>query len=240
MERPVYRDPVYTFLHYINLYERYSKYELGRKILDVGAGGRTPPLGLFYEHGFDVWGIDISQEYLDAANTFFENHNMKANLSVADMRELPFDDETFDFVYEFYSMVHLTKSDHQKTIKEMRRVAKPGALLFLGFALLDTWPIEGEERGKNEFWMFEHGDDETVHSFFYEDEVENFIADFEILYKDKRTMSLQFYYAKSTLEDWMSQYKDNWTNYSKEEWEKMYDERLLKQRYTHVFYILKK
>ncbi len=242
MKKPVYRSPVYTYLQFINQYERYSKTDanLGRKILDCGAGGQTPPLGLFCEHGYDTWGIDISDEQLNAASKFFTEHNMKVNLSKGDMREIPFDDETFDFVYEFYAMVHLSKSDHQKSIEEMRRVAKPGALLFLGFALHDTWPIEGEERETNEFWLFEHGDEEVVHSFFEEDEAEGYLTDFEILYKDKRTMYHRFWYAQTSLKEWMEQYADNWTNYTKVEWERMYDERLSKQRYTHVFYVLKK
>jgi hypothetical protein len=41
-------------------------------------------------------------------------------------------------------------------------------------------------------------------------------------------------------EEWMNRHADNWTLYSKEDWEKMYDSRISKQKYTHIFYILKK
>jgi ubiquinone/menaquinone biosynthesis C-methylase UbiE len=160
-------------------------------------------------------------------------------LSVEDMRNMPFDDNYFDHVYEFYSMVHLTKKDTLKAIGEMKRVVKKGGHLFLGFASCDTWPITGEEREKNEFWLFEHGGEEVVHSFFNDDEINDYLEGLEILRIDKMARTESWWWARLSKEEWMNFYADNFTEYTREEWEKMY-ERRSEQKYTHIFYICMK
>ncbi len=59
-----YPTPLYTFLRMILQARAKLPQPSGSKILDCGAGGETPPLGLFHESGFETWGIDISPEQL--------------------------------------------------------------------------------------------------------------------------------------------------------------------------------
>jgi ubiquinone/menaquinone biosynthesis C-methylase UbiE len=240
MTKPVYHSAVHSFLRFIGQYEQIAGEKIGRRILDVGAGGRRPPLGLFYEHGFDAWGIDISERQIELAKKFAQEHEMQINFSIGDMRNIPFEDNSFDIVYEFYAMCYLTKNDIRKAISEMKRVVKPGGLVFLGFISYDTWPIEGEERSPGEFWLFEHGDEEVVHSFYEDGEPERELSGLEILQRDRRIWTYQFWMNRRSKEEWMEEYKENWTKYTKEEWEKMYDERLSKQNHAHIFYILRK
>ena len=235
----VYRSTMYGFLEFIWEKERISKEPLGRRILDCGAGGGRPSIGLFSEYGFEAFGIDIAESQIDAAEEFCKERDLTVNLSVGDMRNIPFDDNYFDQVYEFYSMVHLTKKDILKAIQEMKRVVKKGGHLFFGFASCDTWPITGEEREKNEFWLFEHGDEEVVHSFFHDDEIEDYLEGLEVLRIDKLIRTEAWWWARLSKEEWMNYYADNFTEYSREEWEKMY-ERRTEQNYTHIFYICKK
>ncbi|MHA3962416.1 MAG: class I SAM-dependent methyltransferase [Candidatus Thorarchaeota archaeon SMTZ1-45] len=235
----VYRSAVYGFLEFILEKERISGESLGRKILDCGAGGQRPPIGLFSEYGFEAFGIDISDSQVVAAKEFCEGRGLSVKFSIGDMRRIPFDDGSFDLVYEFYSMVHLTKSDILKAIREMKRVVKKGGHLFFGFASRDTWPITGEEREKNEFWLFEHDDLEVVHSFFNDDEIDEYLEGLEIMRIDKVVRHDSWWWSRLSKEDWMNYYADNWTNHSREEWEKIYDRRS-EQNYTHIFYICKK
>ncbi|MFW9792843.1 MAG: class I SAM-dependent methyltransferase [Candidatus Thorarchaeota archaeon] len=235
----VYRAAVYGFLEFIWEKEKISGESLGRKILDCGAGGQRPPLGLFAENGFETFGIDLSENQITTAKEFCDKRNLKINLSEGDMRQIPFDDNSFDLVYEFYSMVHLTKSDTMKAIEEMKRVVKKGGHLFFGFASRETWPITGEEREKDEFWLFENDDEAVVHSFFTDDEIDNYLKGLEILRIDKMVRTESWWWARLTKEEWMNYYADNFTEYSREEWEKMY-ERRTEQNYTHIFYICKK
>ncbi|MFW9965217.1 MAG: class I SAM-dependent methyltransferase [Candidatus Sifarchaeia archaeon] len=235
----VYRSAVYWFLEFIWEKERISTESLGRRILDCGAGGRKPPLGLFAEYGFETIGIDLSETQIESAKEFCKEHDLDVKLTVGDMRNIPFDDESFDLVYEFYSMVHLTKKDTLRAIQQMKRVAKNGGHLFFGFASCDTWPITGEERERNEFWLFEHGEEEVVHSFFEDEEIDEYLEGLEVLKVDKRTMKDQWWWDRLSKEDWMNMHADNWTNHSREEWEKMYGRRT-DYSYTHIFYICRK
>jgi len=235
----VYRSMVYSFLEFIWEKEKISGESLGRKILDCGAGGQRPPLGLFAEFGFKTTGIDISESQIAAAQEFCDDKGLNVNLQVGDMRFMLFDDGSFDHVYEFYSMVHLTKKDTLKTIQEMKRVVKKGGHLFFGFALRDTWPITGEEREKDEFWLFEHGDEEVVHSFFSDDELDDYLEGLEVLRREKMVRTESWWWNRLSMEQWMDFYADNFTEYTREEWEKMY-ERRSEQNYTHIFFICQK
>ncbi len=235
----VHRSAVYGFLEFIWEKEKITGKSLGRKILDCGAGGQRPPIVLFAEHGFNSFGIDLSETQIEAAIEFCKNRDLKVNLSVGDMRNIPFDDNSFDLVYEFYSMVHLTKKDTLKAIQEMKRVVKKGGHLFFGFASIDTWPITGEERETGEYWLFEHSDEEVVHSFFNDDEIIGYLEGLETLRVDRRTRNDAWWWTRISKEDWMEMYTGNWSTYSREEWDKMYDRRS-EQKYTHVFYICKK
>jgi ubiquinone/menaquinone biosynthesis C-methylase UbiE len=49
-----------------------------------------------------------------------------------------FVDQTFDLVYEFYSLVHLSHADIATTSVKMNRVLKPGGLCFAGFMSAGT------------------------------------------------------------------------------------------------------
>lgn len=75
----------------------------------------------------------------------------------------------------------------------MLRVLKKGGLLYLNFIwekALSTYASTGEERKPGEFWMKEAGE-EVVHSIFSEQEVDRFFKGVEILYKQKRHITLR-------------------------------------------------
>ncbi len=231
--------PVYAFLSFIQTHQAQTETFRGKKVLDCGAGGPVPPLALFHQHGFEAWGIDVSDEQLQRAEAFCREHEINLHLRKGDMRHIPFEDETFDFVYEHYSMCHLTKQDTALAIHEMYRVLKKGGLCFLGVVSTDTWPMVGQEKEPGEFWFDEHGE-ETVHSAYTDDEVDQLFAEWEIVRKETRVTWFRERAAKITLEDWMNMYSDAQRRYSSEDWKAMYGKRVTKSRYTHLYYFLRK
>ena len=140
--------PVYSFLSWVNAHQPEDEALEKRKILDCGAGGPVPPLALFQQHGFECRGIDRSLEQLEKARHFCQKHEIELNLHEGDMRQIPFEDGSFDYVYEHYSMCHLSKEDTALAASEMHRVLKPGGFCFLGFISNETWPrsLFGEEK----------------------------------------------------------------------------------------------
>jgi ubiquinone/menaquinone biosynthesis C-methylase UbiE len=88
-------------------------------------------------------------------------------------------------VFSYNASIHLTKSDTKKAVDEMFRVLKKGGLLCINLLWnKDVHPSMGEEKESGEFWNKEHGQ-ETVHTFFTEEEVGSLLKGTKILLKDK-------------------------------------------------------
>ena len=236
MAAKIMRPPVCHFLAYLN---RTDVSHLDKTVLDCGAGGSNPPLALFYERGYKTYGIDIAEDRTELANAFCREYDMNLNIIRGDMRNIPFGDESFSFVYECDSMCHLTKKDITATIKEMTRVLKKGGYLSVGFMALDNWPLDGEERCSGEFWN-QYDEEEHMHSYFTDEEPDQYSTELEIVWKGKQTVLYSEWIAQMSQEDWVEWYDDTWTRYSKEEWINLYNERLLQFRQSSLQYIAQK
>ena len=105
------------------------------KALDIGCGfGRH--IDLMADYGFTVAGVDV------AANPTASYEG--------DMRDLPFDDETFDVGLAFGVFYYGTHQDHLQAIFELYRVLKPG-----GKALVVTRTFR-DSRAKTGEWVDIH------------------------------------------------------------------------------------
>jgi len=237
MKTVIWPAPLYSFLGYITM--KVDDPTLGKKILDCGAGGKYPPLTLFHKHGFETYGIDISAEQIEKAKDFAASQGIELDIREADMRNIPFSGEYFDFCYESFSMSHMVKAEIKQTIQEMKRVLKKCGYLFMGFILRDTWPLKGQERvsGSGEYWCEEEGE-EPIHSVFAEEETEGCLGGLEIVKKEILTVSDTERVKNVTWDEWLQ----NWDtdDYPEEEKRKRYELRNRLVRYTHLFYILRK
>lgn len=234
--------PVYGFLSVITGRQSQGETLPQRKILDCGAGGPVPPLALFHRHGFEAWGIDTSDEQLDKARQFCEEQGIELQLRTGDMRRIPFEDETFDYVYEHYSMCHLSKRDTALAVGEMYRVLKRQELCFLGVVSADSWPksLFGQEREPGEYWEEEGGDELTLHSMFSDEEADELVSAWEIVSKEKRVRYLREAAGEVSLEAWMELYEEAGGRYSREDWQARYESRTNAFQYAHLYFTLRK
>lgn len=244
MEKIILRTnaiPVYGFLSFINTLRPQEEPAQRGKILDCGAGGPLPPLALFERHGFEVWGIDVSDEQLDKAKQFCEQQGIAVQLRTGDMRDIPFENETFDYVYEHYSLCHLSKQDTAQAIREMYRVLKRQGLCFLGVISADCWPKSrfGQEKEPGEYWG-EEGGERRLHSLFSDEEIENLFSAWEIVSKEKRVNYLWGATEGPSLEAWMDSYKEAGRGYSREAWRARYESRASEFQYAHLYFLLRK
>ncbi|MGY5876850.1 MAG: class I SAM-dependent methyltransferase [Candidatus Thorarchaeota archaeon] len=165
-----------------------EKIEMEKVILDCGAGGGRPPLGLFAEWGYRCYGIDISEDAINAAKQFASKYNLEMDMRVGDFRNIPFDDESFSYVYTQNSVGHLSKKDVEIAIREMKRVLRPGGLLFIDFMSVDCSYCNEETMGKlvgDYEFLGIHGEEEALHSFFRNDEADRYFEDMETVRKKK-------------------------------------------------------
>lgn len=95
------------------------------KILDVGCGGGFLSNELA-KLGFEVTGVDLSEESLKVAEAFDETHSVK--YEVADAFHLPYPDRSFDVLTAMDFLEHVQNPG--EVIKEFSRVLKPKGLFF--------------------------------------------------------------------------------------------------------------
>jgi ubiquinone/menaquinone biosynthesis C-methylase UbiE len=234
--------PVYGFLSNIVARQLQGETWPQKKILDCGAGGPVPPLALFQQNGFEGWGIDTSEGQLDRARQFGEAQGIDLHLCHGDMRCIPFEDDTFDYVYEHYSMCHLSKQDTALAVSEMYRVLKRGGLSLLGVISTDSWPKSffGQEREPGEYWVEEGDEERTLHSMFSDEETDELVSAWEIVSKEKQVRYLREAATETTLEGWMGLYEEAGGRCSREEWQARYERRTSAFQHAHLYFILKK
>jgi ubiquinone/menaquinone biosynthesis C-methylase UbiE len=180
MERKIFPSSLYNFLRFAN------REPVEKKILDCGAGGEFPKLALFKSWDYESFGIDISEEGIEKAREYFKKNEMEVELRKGDMRNIPYDDKSFGYVYSYNSVFHLSKKDSGEAINEMYRVLKNGGLCFVNFiSKEDSWYGDGEEVNPGEFIQKEsHG--EVLHSYYDDEEPDPYFNDFEIIFKQKK------------------------------------------------------
>ena len=126
----------------------------GFKILDLGCGsGRL--YHLFEEfQGVEYVGVDQSEGQIEIAKEKFP----ELDFQVAEMTELPFEENEFDIIYCVATFHHLPDEKSRiKALDEMKRILKPG-----GHIIMTNWNLYSKgtqklvEKGK--FKEFEKGD----------------------------------------------------------------------------------
>lgn len=105
------------------------------KLLDVGTGhGRDLKYAL--ELGFDAVGVDNADTFINGLEKLAnENIIPKDSFAKADMRNLPFEDNSFDIVRQQASLLHLPIVSKgytvDKAIEENYRILKEDGLLYV-------------------------------------------------------------------------------------------------------------
>lgn len=100
-------------------------------VLDVGCGVGGSSRRLADELGCRVTGVDLSDEYVDAARRLTELLRMQARVSfeAASALDMPFPDQSFDGAWSIQMGMNI--SDKSAWLRELHRTLKPGARLVL-------------------------------------------------------------------------------------------------------------
>ena len=108
----------------------------GMHLLDVGCGIGGPARH-FGQHGCQVTGIDLTEEFVGVAKNLTRTVKLaqRVNFRQASALALPFDAGTFDGAYEIH--VGMNLADKAGAFREVARVLKPGAQ----FAIFDLMRV---------------------------------------------------------------------------------------------------
>ncbi len=147
------------------------------KILDHGCGtGRHTSFLL--EHGFKVWGCEISENALKIVKEMIKEVEFKK----CDMTFLPYENNFFDGVLSHFVINHGKIADIRKAISEIYRVLRDKGMLFLAVPSIKHQESHtGEEIEPNTKINIDSIDGDLPHHYFIEEEIKELFDDFEIL-----------------------------------------------------------
>ncbi|MGG0824279.1 class I SAM-dependent methyltransferase [Paenibacillus turicensis] len=102
-----------------------------KKVLEVACNMCTTSMELAKTYGCHITAVDMDPRVLEKArhNISVNNLENKITLQQANAMKLPFENETFDVVFNEAMLTMLNGKSKQKAISEYYRVLKPGGIL---------------------------------------------------------------------------------------------------------------
>ncbi len=114
----------------------------GGRLLNLGCA--HGPDFLPFKRDFELYGVDVATEMLRFARKYSQKFDFEVHLAAADVRFLPYPDNTFDHAIVVATYHHVKgKADKLAAVQELKRVLKPG-----GEALVTVW-----NRWQPRFWF---------------------------------------------------------------------------------------
>lgn len=117
-----------------------QRWQKGR-LLNLGCA--HGPDFLPFKDGFELYGVDFSSEMLNLARKYSQKFHFDAELSLADVRHLPYSNESFDWAISVATYHHIKGAGRQRALNELWRVLKPD-----GEAFITVW-----NRWQPRFWL---------------------------------------------------------------------------------------
>lgn len=146
------------------------------KVLDIGCGNGKN-IKYLLDNCMEVKGIDFSSKLVEICQ--------EKNLDVieADMRNLPYQDNTFDYGICIAALHHLQEEkDRIQALNEMIRVCKDGAEI-----LVTVWSVEQCSTSNEKHRNFTYGDNyvpwENVNRYYFiydKQHIEEFLKEFNV------------------------------------------------------------
>ena len=138
------------------------RWQQGR-LLNLGCA--HGPDFLPFKDSFKLYGVDFSAEMLKLALKYSCKFNLDIKLSLADVRYLPYPDNTFDWAISVATYHHIKgKAERVKALNELRRVLKPGGEAFI--TVWNRWQPRFWLKPK-EIYMPWRKKDETLYRYYY-------------------------------------------------------------------------
>jgi ubiquinone/menaquinone biosynthesis C-methylase UbiE len=153
------------------------------KVLDLCCGKGADSI-YFYNKGFKVTSVDYSSEAIKQFSQTQKMYEIIISSFVKDILEpLPFEDESFDYIYSRLGLYYFTDDELKKIIPEIKRVLKSEGLL-----LLQVKSTSDKDYGKGNMIEKDMYEDETgyVRHFFTREYIESILSDFHIVMIEER------------------------------------------------------
>ena len=166
----------------------HNKFDVKRpaeRMLDLGCGNGRHAM-YFARQGMKAAGIDVSDQAIDWANDWAGREGLEVDFRVGDIRNLPFEDQSFDVVVSHGVLDHVPMETARKAASEVRRVLRPNGLFYCDLRSTEDFEYGvGEQAGLNTFVVSDGYEQGLVQHFFSRAETEElFDGLFRILYSE--------------------------------------------------------
>ena len=104
-----------------------AKFNKDSIICDAGCGPSGHIGRYLFDKGINVVGVDVSEKCVELA----QSNNPDVKFECADIGSMPFDDNTFNGLISYYSIINTPKIYVNKIFAEFRRVLKPDGYLLV-------------------------------------------------------------------------------------------------------------
>ncbi len=101
----------------------------GIKILEIGCGSCSN-LWMVAKEGFDTYGIDLSEQSILLGKKMLDYWNVNADLAVASMTDLPYENDSFDVIFDVFSANCLDDKLFSACLDNVTRCLKKGGKFF--------------------------------------------------------------------------------------------------------------
>jgi len=181
-------EPQQSIVQFVNRFIKkrvgYKSYQVIRdfkKCLDLGCGNGSA-VHFLAKNDFDTYGIDISKDAIDIGKEYLKEENLKAELKVASCDNLPFEENSFDFITCFGVLDHVETSIAKKSIEEVRRILKPKGLFFITLCSISSSLFDkGEKTGKHTYVLEEGPEKGQIQHYFDIEEIQELLEGFDII-----------------------------------------------------------
>lgn len=116
----------------------------GKRVLDFGSGPGCSATAMAYDLGVEVTGVEPNAAVAPIARLWPHAYGVEDKVDfvfIIRTQELPYEDETFDFVVTSSSLEYIPH-DRGQYLREMVRVLKPGGRLIVAGTSNAAWPRE--------------------------------------------------------------------------------------------------
>jgi ubiquinone/menaquinone biosynthesis C-methylase UbiE len=151
-------------------------------------------LALFALNGYESHGIEILKEKLEMAEKFAKDNNLDFQLVEGNINKLPYETESFGFIFTYNTIFHMDKEEIGNIFDEMFRVLKKGGLLYANLLSVDDERYGNGEETKPGTFTEENDGEKYSHTFFMHDEGDYYFKKHKIIYKQIRIENLVGFY----------------------------------------------
>jgi ubiquinone/menaquinone biosynthesis C-methylase UbiE len=141
-----------------------------RKVLDFGSGsGRN----LMKIKSGKMYLLDFSEKMIELAKKKAKEQKIEAEFTVSSMTKTPFENNFFDSAICISALHCLNKSEQKKAVKELHRILKPKAQVFIGVWNKNSKRlkrhkgkealIKWNDKGERYYYLF---DEKEIHDLF--------------------------------------------------------------------------